>query len=141
MWSKIFFNAQSIQRETSSAVLIQMPNRSEYAGYSFWHPRKLVREQGGNGYHLTFSFTEDWTFKLKKYGQGRHNFKDVIRETEIDVAQMKDAFGVVDKNVNDFVEMETDKLFEKSIVETVYVKHIPEKKETLSNNIIKELLK
>lgn len=141
MWQRIFFNTQSIQRETESAVLIKMPNNSEYIGYSFWHPRKLVREQGGKGYHLSFSFTDEFVFTLKKYGAGRYNFKDVIREIEITTEQMKDAFGVVDKSVNDSVEQETDKINARNIEETIIECHIPEHKEKLLSNEINELRK
>ncbi|KAA6348971.1 hypothetical protein EZS27_003571 [termite gut metagenome] len=126
MWQKIFFNSQSIQAETDSAVLIKMPNKSEYQGYCFWHPKKLVREQGGKGYHYTFSFTEDFVFHLKKYGQGRHNRRDVIREVDLSVCQIKKEFGVVDENVNLFVEQETDRLYAETIEETTIEKHVPE---------------
>ena len=141
MWDKIFFNAQSIQSETDSSVLIKMPNKSKYNGWVFWHPKKLVRLQGGNGYHYSFSFHEDWEFTIKLYGRGKHNFLDVIRENIIDAADMKIIFGVVDENVNTFVEMETLKIIEENTEHTEVKHHIPGKKETLSNNEINELKK
>lgn len=145
-WEKIFFNAQNIIANTETGVLIKMPNSShKYKGYSFWMPQKLVRVQGGRGYHMSFSFTSEFTFKLKKYGRGRYNWKDVIAETEIGVDEMKKAFGVVDENVNLFVEQETDALIEKEIADetvTVEVKHhVPERVSLKKDGPAPELLK
>lgn len=140
MWHKIFFNAQSIQGETGSSVLIKMPNRSRnYNGWYFWHPAKLVREQGGKGYHMTFSFNDEWIFKVKLYGRGRYNSRDVIRETELTAAEMMVEFGVVDENVNDSVEMETIKIIEKETVITEVQHHIPEQKQPVQDNTIDDL--
>lgn len=136
MWHKIFFNALSIQRVTSTSVLIKMPNNCEYNGCYFWHPKKLVREQGGKGYHLTFSFFDGWIFKVKKYGAGKYNGRDVIREYDLSISDIKKAFGVVDENVNDFVEWETDKINDKIAkseeVITTVERHIPEKKQPVT---------
>lgn len=139
MWHKIFFNAQSIQSETDRSVLIKMPNRSQFNGWVFWHPRKLVREQGGKGYHMSFSFLDEWEFKVRLYGRGRHNQADVIREQVLDASQMKSAFGVVDENINDFVEVETIKIIEKETVITEVQNHIPEQKEPVQDNTINDL--
>lgn len=139
MWTKIFFNTQNIQSDTGRSVLIKMPNKSQYNGWVFWHPKKLVREQGGKGYHSAFSFTEDWIFKVKLYGKGRYNSKDVIREVELEASEMKEIWGIVDENVNEFVQLETEKIIEKETEYITIEKHIPKVKLPVENNQIKDL--
>ena len=51
MWHKITISANSIEASTDKAVLIKMKHKSNYDGFVFWHPKKLVREEeiGANG--------------------------------------------------------------------------------------------
>lgn len=60
VWQKIFTNSQNIKAESRGSYLIQMPKKSSYKGWAFWHPKKLVREQGGKGYYISFSFTDEF---------------------------------------------------------------------------------
>lgn len=86
MWQKIYFNAQNIEHETGRAVLINCPKKSNFSGWKFWHPAKLVREEGGRGYHLSFSFTEEWEFKLfKQYKSGENPEKIVDFQTMMEI--------------------------------------------------------
>ena len=80
MWYKIKISANNIEASTDKAVLIKMRRNSNYDGFVFWHPAKLVREERGM---LTFSFNDEFKFNLKKYGQGKWNSRDVVREDEI----------------------------------------------------------
>ena len=95
MWHKVYFNTQNIEHDTAKAVLIKMPNKSEYAGYKFWHPTKLVREEGGKGYHMSFSFTEEFQFMIRKYGQNRQ----VTAEKIIGWDEMLEAFEQVNEQI------------------------------------------
>ena len=95
MWHKIYFNSQNIEHDTAKAVLIKMPNKSEYAGYKFWHPTRLVREEGGKGYHMSFSFTEEFQFTIRKYGQNRQ----VTAEKIIGWDEMLEAFEQVNEQI------------------------------------------
>lgn len=95
MWHKVYFNSQNIEHDTAKAVLIKMPNKSEYAGYKFWHPTKLVREEGGRGYHMSFSFTEEFQFTIRKHGQNRQ----VTAEKIIGWDEMLEAFEQVNEQI------------------------------------------
>ena len=95
MWHKVYFNSQNIEHEAAKATLIKMPNKSEFAGYMFWHPTKLVREEGGKGYHMSFSFTEEFEFTLRKYGQNRQ----VTAEKIIGWDEMLEAFEQVNEQI------------------------------------------
>lgn len=92
MWKNIEINIQNIETDTGKATLIKMPNKSRYAGYKFWHPSKLVR-YGSNSYARSIGYTDGFTFKLFKNGNGKYNKFDVIDEIEIDVEEFEEAFG------------------------------------------------
>lgn len=77
MWYKIKISANNIEASTDKAVLIKMKHNSNYDGFVFWHPKKLVRKEGTM---ITFSFNDEFKFNLKKYGQGKWNSRDIVRE-------------------------------------------------------------
>lgn len=104
MWNSIKINGQNIEKQTANAVLINMPKNSSYSGFKFWHPVKCVRTVGGKGYFVSFSYTNDWKFKLIKNGKGKWNKFDVIDEMELTPTEMEDAFGVVNESITESME-------------------------------------
>ena len=92
-WERIQIESSLVERDTYKAVLINMPRKSRYKGYSFWHPVKCCRSVGKNGYLLQISFTNEFKFRLKKMGKGKFNFNEVIDEKVIDSEELKEAFG------------------------------------------------
>lgn len=94
-WKNIQINIQNIETETGKATLIKMPNNSNYAGYKFWHPSKLIRS-GNNSYAKSLGYTDEFTFKLKRFGNGKWNKFDVIDEIEISVEEFEEAFNCME---------------------------------------------
>ena len=94
-WKNIQINVQNVETETGKATLIKMPNKSNYAGYKFWHPSKLIRN-GRNSYALSVSYNDTFKFKLFKNGKGKYNKFDVIDGLEISVEEFEEAFGCME---------------------------------------------
>lgn len=107
-WKKVHFNIQNIKTITDNSCLIKCPSKSNYAGYCFWHPSKLIRD-GFHSYDMTISYTDDFTFKLLKYGNGKWNKFDIISEITISVEKFEEMF--IPKKKNETVE--EDNLAEK----------------------------
>ena len=98
IWHSIQISKQNVKAETDSRVLIRMPSNSDYSNYVFWHPAKLVR----NGKHsnaISISYTDEFVFRLKKYGNGKYNKFDIIDEQEIDVCEFENAFEITNDNI------------------------------------------
>lgn len=108
MWKTININKQNIRSETGKAVLIACPHNSDYDGYCFWHPSKLVRS-GRHSNAVSISYTEDFTFYLKKYGKGKYNSREVLDEIQLGYDELEEVFGVMDANISD---PEDKKLYE-----------------------------
>ena len=95
MWHTVEFNALQIKAETDRSTLIQLPNNSYLKGWGFFHPSKLVRDNGGNGYLKTFSFTDDWEFRLIRVG------KKINDTLTVGVDEIMDAFEHMQSNTDD----------------------------------------
>lgn len=125
-WKNININRNSIKAETMKAVLISMPHSSDYDGYSFWHPSKLVRD-GRNSGAVSIGYTDEFTFHLKKYGKGKWNSREVIDEQEIRAEEFEEAFGIIDGNIEPPSEV------------NCYETHRPEALEPVKKEAIEEL--
>lgn len=99
MWRSININKQNIKVETDKAVLIACPHNSDYDGFVFWHSAKLVRT-GRHSNAVQISYTEDFTFNLKKYGNGKHNRRELIDEVQLGYDELEAVFGVMDENIS-----------------------------------------
>ena len=108
MWRKISVNDNNIKAETEKAVLIACPHNSDFDGYVFWHPQKLVRQRKKSSVR-EISYTEDFTFRLKKYGKGKHNSREVLSEVEVSYEEIEDIFGSTNENLQIANPYETHK--------------------------------
>lgn len=126
-WKNLNINKQNIDVETSRSVLIKMPHNSDFDGYKFWHPSKLVRK-GRNSNSVSISYNDEFTFNLKKYENGKYNKREVIDEIEIDTEEFENAFNVMNENI-------TSKKFVND-----YETHKPQKIEPVEPKIEGELL-
>lgn len=117
-WKTINFNAQNIEHETAKAVLIKMPNNSEWHGYKFWHPSKCVRTLSrGGGYFKSFSYTNNWEFTIFKDNKKG----DRTAEQVLDAEEIERAFEVVneqigaDASTESYLEIEEPKKIDKVV--------------------------
>lgn len=97
-WKNININKQNVDVETLNSVLIKMPHNSDFDGYKFWHPAKLVRK-GRNSNSVSISYNDEFIFNLKKYGNGKYNKREVIDEIEIDTEEFENVFNVMNENI------------------------------------------
>jgi len=65
-WNSIEVNECFVGKTHGNATLIRVPSRSDYEGYSFWHPTKCVKQMPMGDYRL--SYTDDWNFHLTANG-------------------------------------------------------------------------
>lgn len=86
-WHKIKIDQNSIEVQTAKAFLLKMPSKSAYKDYTFWVPSKLVRF-ARNGWNGTASFTDEFSFKVQKHGQGQYNKQEIINEKELSGSDM-----------------------------------------------------
>lgn len=127
MWKNISVNINQIKTKTYGAILINCPHNSQYDGFSFWHPIKLVRD-GKHSSSISIGYNEDFKFKLIKYGKGKYNSRDIIDEIEISVEEFEEMFEVENQNII------TPKIVNE------YETHKPDKQEVVKNNLKEELL-
>jgi hypothetical protein len=110
-------NTQNIETETEKSVLINMPKKSEYSGFSFWHPKKIVKHAGHKGYRISIGYTDDFTFNLKRYGKNNN----VLQELSLTAKEIEVALN------NEQLSQDVEKKIESTI-------HTPEKL-SLSNKL------
>lgn len=102
MWRRLTINKQNIIAETGKAVRIACPHKSDFDGYSFWHPAKLVRD-GSYLNTVSISYTEEFVFRLKKYGKGKYNSREVLDEVQFAYDEIEEVFQCMDAG-DDFSE-------------------------------------
>lgn len=125
-WKKIYFNANNVLQQTPKAYQIMMPRKGKYRGYWFWVSKKLVRDEGGRGYHLSLLYKDDFEFVLYSSGSGKYSSRQIVDEVTINGQELEEEFGTVSKAVGQFVNEETKKIIREGEVEVIITRHVPE---------------
>lgn len=89
-WKNININKNLIIHDTGKSTLIAMPHKSDYDGWEFWFPSKLVREAFNRKDAMNIGYNDDFIFHLKKYDT----------EKDINVKEFERAFCVVAGNID-----------------------------------------
>ena len=97
MWKNIEINDSLVKARTAKSVLIAFPRKSQLHGYSFWHPAKLVRT-GRIVNTVSIGYSGEFVFRIKKYGNGKYNKREVISEMEIGIDEFEQAFAGINSN-------------------------------------------
>lgn len=98
MWRSIQINKQNIIAETGKAILIACPHNSDFDGFTFWHSSKLVREGKHHG-AVSISYTDEFTFNLKKYDNGKRKTRKVVDEAYLNYNELEEIFCVMNENI------------------------------------------
>ena len=90
-WKNIKINTNLIKSKKGKSALISLPLSSAYKDFVMWYPSKLVRY---NEYEesASIAYTDDFTFKIKKYDSVRFN-RQVVEEKVISVEDFEEAFS------------------------------------------------
>lgn len=91
----ININCNQIKYSTGRAYLIAMPHKSDYDGFTFWFPEKLV-DEGRHGEALRLCIPVDFNFKLKRTSNKTYK---VLAETELDAYELVEQFRQTDENI------------------------------------------
>lgn len=97
-WKGLQINSNLIKANTGKSVLINMPHNSDYDGYAFWHPAKLVWD-GAHRAAVSIRYTDGFVFYLKKYGKGRYNSRELLDEIQLAPDEMEAVFAAIDGNI------------------------------------------
>lgn len=99
LWKSIQINKQNIKADTDKATLIAMPHNSDYNGFKFWFPNKLI-SSGKYANTISIAYNDGFIFNLKKYGKGKFNKNKIIEEKQISYEEFEEAFTSMNKNIS-----------------------------------------
>ena len=91
----ININRNQVKRSTGRALLIAMPHNSDYDGFTFWFPEKLV-DEGRHDEAIRLCIPVSFEFKLRRTSP--KTFK-VLAEEELNAYQLVEQFQNDDTTV------------------------------------------
>lgn len=108
-WKTILINSNNIETTNGNSTLIKMPNNSEYSGYKFWHPSKLIRSKGKGNWSFSLSYTNEFEFKIFKNGNGKYNKFEKIDQLTISSKDIEYYFEKMNTKISD--DLKSSKIF------------------------------
>lgn len=91
----ININRNQIKSSTGRAYLIAMPHKSDYDGFTFWFPEKLV-DEGRHDEAVRLCIPVDFNFKLKRTSNKTYK---VLAEAELNAYELVEQFKQTDENI------------------------------------------
>lgn len=104
----ININRNQIKTSTGRAYLIAMPHNSDYDGFTFWFPEKLV-DEGRHDEALRLVVPVSFNFTLKRISD---KTRAVLDEAELDAYQLVEQFRQTDENITEKQKHEPGQRFE-----------------------------
>lgn len=89
-WKGIAISESLILRTTERSALIAMPRFSDYNGFTFWHPLKLVRYEFDL---VSIRYTDDFLFRLQKREKTRKGQWELTDEITLTAEEIEDVFS------------------------------------------------
>lgn len=104
-WKRLRVAVRHIEYNNGNRARLRMPHNSEYDGYIFWIPSKLIElnpmwtEEGTRTCQILY--TDEFKFKLKKLGYDRFDKLITVDEKEITPQELRKAFTNINTEPTD----------------------------------------
>lgn len=103
----ININRNQVKLSTGRALLVKMPHNSDYDGFTFWFPQKLV-DEGRHDEALRLVIPVGFSFTLKRISD---KTRAVLDEAELNAYQLVEQFRQTDENIAEKQEHEPEQRF------------------------------
>lgn len=91
----ININRNQIKYSSGRAILIAMPHKSDYDGYTFWFPERLT-DEGRHDEALRLCIPVNFNFTLRRTSPKTYK---VLDEVELNAYQLVEQFRQTDDNI------------------------------------------
>lgn len=91
----ININRNQIKHSSGRAILIAMPHNSDYDGFTFWFPEKLV-DEGRHGEAVRLCIPVSFNFTLRRTSPKTYK---VLAEEELNAYELVEQFKQTDDNI------------------------------------------
>ena len=92
MWKELIIDDYCVRVRAGKSALIAMPRYGKYAGYTFWHPSKLVKNEIYYKSYTILMYTDEFKFRLRKREKDIDGKWETIDEIILSADEVCDAF-------------------------------------------------